>query len=65
MVRANGALISHTPAPTATPRAKTVAGSPGGGGGSGVSAGFVVIVGLIGLVVGLVAAAALGRRRPA
>ena len=68
MVRTNGALAS--PTPTATPKPKataTAAAASGGGGdgGSGISASTVLIVGLIGLVVGLVAAAALGRRRPA
>jgi Ca-activated chloride channel family protein len=66
MVRNNGALPSPTPTATAKPKATPTAGSAGGGdGGSGVSASVVIIVGLIGLIVGLVAAAALGRRRPA
>jgi hypothetical protein len=70
MVRNNGALPSPTPSPTAQPKATPTAASSGGGdsggdGGSGPSASVVVIIGLIGLVVGLVAAAALGRRRPA
>jgi Ca-activated chloride channel homolog len=68
MVRTNGALASPTPSATPTPKATATAASSSGGGGdggSGVSASSVIIVGLAGLVVGLVAAAALGRRRPA
>jgi Ca-activated chloride channel homolog len=66
LVRTNGALQAPTPSPTRKPKPTPTAAAGGGdGGGSGISAATVIIIGLIGLVVGLVAAAALGRRRPA
>jgi Ca-activated chloride channel family protein len=69
LVRGNGAIPVATPTPTPTPTPKataTVVSTGGsGGGGGGVSAPLVLGVGLAGLLVGLAAAAVLGRRRPA
>ncbi len=67
LVRNNGGapLTAPKPTPTPTPTATAAPGGEGGGSGSGTSAAVVAGVGLAGVLMGLAAAAVLGRRRPA
>ena len=62
-MRTGGAIPAPKPSPTATPKATV--DDPSSDGGSDTSWPLVIGVALAGLLIGLAAAAVLGRRRPA